>query len=215
MWETNPKLKKLLIVLIVILVLSGIVLLILAQVQTVYRQKIYEQTESALPKHEVRQATTTTPSMIKGWNVYTNETYRFQLQYPTGVDVGAKVKSINLGTYQDPVYGIEIGGGQLVPLVTPELKSKALGIMAQMEYYSNNSGQTKPGEMPQSVTCVSQPIENPYMSTEAVYCTGEGGPAYYAYLSGGSMDFFYDGYAGKVIDNPTANKILGMLRLVP
>ena len=50
-WEDNPKLRSLLLVLIAIFLLSGLVLVVLSQMQQSYRNKIYLETEQSLPKH--------------------------------------------------------------------------------------------------------------------------------------------------------------------
>jgi hypothetical protein len=51
-WETNPKLKMLLVALIFVFLGSGIGLAILVQVGQHYREKIYLETQSSIPKHK-------------------------------------------------------------------------------------------------------------------------------------------------------------------
>lgn len=87
-WETNPKLKALLLVLIFVFLFSGIGLVVFAQWGGAYRQKIYDETKAALPKHAVSSsasqpvsepASTTTPA---GWKIYKNDKYGFEFSYP-------------------------------------------------------------------------------------------------------------------------------------
>lgn len=56
-WVANPKLKMLLVVLIVVFLASGIGLVVFAQWSMAYRQQIYEQTQAGLPVHQVKPAT--------------------------------------------------------------------------------------------------------------------------------------------------------------
>lgn len=51
-WQNNPKLKGLLLVLIFVFLFSGIALVIFSVWSNQYRQKIYEETESLLPKRD-------------------------------------------------------------------------------------------------------------------------------------------------------------------
>ena len=53
-WENNPKLKTLLLILVVVFFLCGIGLVIFQQWSNSYREKIYEETVNGLPKHQVK-----------------------------------------------------------------------------------------------------------------------------------------------------------------
>ena len=91
-WEQNPKLKMLLLILIGVFLLSGIGLVIFQQWSTSYRQKVYEETQSGLPTHQVKSATTTSESQTdtSNWKTYKNDQYDFELKFPpswSGVQV--------------------------------------------------------------------------------------------------------------------------------
>ncbi len=99
-WETNPNLKILLLVLIVVFLFSGIGLVVFSQVQSNNREKVYEETQAGLPKHEVKEvpAATTTPisqATPKDWKVYKNTDYGFQFSYPP---TNYKFQSLGFGT---------------------------------------------------------------------------------------------------------------------
>ena len=91
-WETNPKLKALLLVLIFVFLFSGMGLVVFAQWGGAYRDKLYQETQAALPKHTPSQSVnqpvsssetgTTTPTDIAGWKTYKNDEYGFELGYP-------------------------------------------------------------------------------------------------------------------------------------
>jgi hypothetical protein len=72
-WESNPRLKTLLLVLIVVFFLSGVGLVVFSQWSTSFRQKVYEETESGLPKHQV-------PADVSGWKTYKDNNFEFK--YP-------------------------------------------------------------------------------------------------------------------------------------
>lgn len=90
-WQTNPNLKNLLLVFIVLLLLSGICLSVMSYMQTQYRQQIYEQNVAEMPKHQLRPATTITDQATASttqlftkveWKTYTNDQYGIEFQYP-------------------------------------------------------------------------------------------------------------------------------------
>lgn len=103
-WETNPKLKTLLLVLIFVFLFSGIGLTAFSVWGNNYRQKVYEETKAGLPVHTTNNikdlnnnisspdksmfATGTTISTIQGWSAYNGitayggETY-YYVQYPS------------------------------------------------------------------------------------------------------------------------------------
>lgn len=85
-WETNPKLKTLLQILIGVFLASGIGLAIWSQVQSNYRQGLYEKTEAELPKHQVKPIDDT-----RGWKTYRNEKYGFEFMYPNSFNQNAEV----------------------------------------------------------------------------------------------------------------------------
>ncbi len=80
MWEANPKLKMLSLVFIFVFLFCGIGLAVFSQWSASYRQKIYNQTQSELPKHIVKE------SDILNWKTYKNEQYGFEFNYPERFD---------------------------------------------------------------------------------------------------------------------------------
>ncbi len=218
-FQTNPRLRALLLILIFTFAVSGITLAVLAQIQAYGREQVYLATEAALPVHRV---STSVPSPsngeglgevdIKGWKTYTNSEYGFEFKYPAGAAVGGNKQSLNLGTAQSPVYGVEIMGAALVELSKGENKKTAQGIFNQMlSYLALPKEAYETGEMSPPV-CKLQEINNPSLSVQAIYCEGEGGPAYYAYISGGKNDFFLDGYPARGLDIVSLNKVLSTFK---
>ena len=51
----NPKLKNLILILIVVLLFSGIGLTVFSYQQSIYRQKLYYETEAGLPIHKIKK----------------------------------------------------------------------------------------------------------------------------------------------------------------
>ena len=88
-WEQNPKLKSLLLILIFVFLGSGIGLVVFAQWSNNYREQIYEQTKAGLPLHQIKQATTTPESQtnasaaMAGWKTYKSDHYGFEFEYPS------------------------------------------------------------------------------------------------------------------------------------
>ncbi|MFA5990683.1 MAG: hypothetical protein WC794_00345 [Candidatus Doudnabacteria bacterium] len=88
MWEANPKLKMLSLVFIFVFLFSGIALVVFSVWSNQYRQKIYEETVSSLPKHEVRASENQKVGVsdIANWKTYKNDQYGFELKYPESWD---------------------------------------------------------------------------------------------------------------------------------
>ena len=209
-FQTNPKLRGLLLILIFTFALSGIALAVLAQIQTYNREQLYIATEAALPRHQSNdtQLGEVTQSATADWQTYKNAEYGFEFKYPPGAAVGGKKQSLNLGTAQSPVYGVEIMGATLVELSNSENRKAAQGIFNQMlSYLALPKEVYETGEIPPPV-CNQQEINNSNLSVQAIYCEGEGGPAYYAYVHGAENDFFLDGYPGRGLDIVSLNKVL-------
>ncbi len=84
-WEENPKLKALLAVLTAVLLSSGFGLASFAQWSNSYRQQIYRETQSALPKHLESQSVNKQANGTNSNNLktYTNEEYGFLIEIPT------------------------------------------------------------------------------------------------------------------------------------
>ncbi|HYV33585.1 MAG TPA: hypothetical protein VE973_01945 [Candidatus Limnocylindria bacterium] len=99
-WETNPKLKTLLLVLIVVCFLSGIGLVIFSQWSNNYREQVYEETVSGLPTHK---STKSEPVVVaaaeKGWVTYINNTYGYQISYPSESQLNADYEAQQVWIY--------------------------------------------------------------------------------------------------------------------
>ena len=76
LWEANPKLKGLLLVLIFVFLFSGMGLVVFAQWQSSYRQKIYEETQAGLPRHQVLH---NVQVETKYWKSCSNSIYGFKV----------------------------------------------------------------------------------------------------------------------------------------
>lgn len=156
----------------------------------------------------------TNSANISNWKTYSNTNYGFEIQYPAGAAVGDKKQSINLGTAQAPVYGVEIMGATLVELSNSENRKSAQAIFNQMvSYLALPEEAYKTGEMPPP-ECSMQAVNNPNISVEAIYCTGEGGPAYYAYIHSSKADFFLDGYPARGLNITLLNQILSTFKFI-
>lgn len=203
-WETNPTLKTLLLVLIFVFLFSGIGLVVFAQWSGSYRQKVYEETRAALPKHNVKETSpalkqtnqeldyTITDSQISGWKVYVNNKLGFQLEFPEYYSTtGKQATNSTFGSADNPVLGVYVGPFVFVRLNSAELKKQAQGYM---EIGSAVSQPLSDGDMPAPV-CKVEIIPNQSAEIKFIYCTGEGGPAYYAYIKGKNSEIFVDGYS--------------------
>ncbi len=218
-FQTNPRLRALLLILIFTFAVSGVTLAVLAQIQAYGREQLYLATESALPIHREKgingvNGANGPQGEVEGWQTYRNEEYGFEIQYPAGAVVGGKKESLNLGTAQAPVYGVEIMGASLVELSISENRKAAQAIFNQMvSYLALPEEAYKTGEMPPP-ECSMQAINNPNVSVQAIYCTGEGGPAYYAYIHSSKTDFFLDGYPARGLDITLLNQMLSTFKFI-
>jgi hypothetical protein len=215
-FQTNPRLRVLLLILIFTFALSGITLAVLAQIHAYGREQLYLATESALPVHREKGVNRAngTQGEVEGWKTYQNEEYGFEIRYPAGAAVGDKKQSINLGTAQAPVFGVEIMGATLVELSNSENRKSAQAIFNQMvSYLALPEEAYKTGEIPPP-ECSMQAVNNPNISVEAIYCTGEGGPAYYAYIHSSKADFFLDGYPARGLNITLLNQILSTFKFI-
>jgi|GEM_PF-6764653 len=198
-WQANPKLKSLLLVLIFVFLISGIGLAVFSFMQNRYRQQLYAETQAGLPKHEpVQSATqllqdfTISGSQTNGWKVYANAKVGIQFEFPLMyTTTGQQAKNSVLGRVDEPVAGIFVGPFVIVRLITDQQKSQA------KQYMSIGNGLDQPlneGDMPPPV-CDLKNIPNASAEITYIYCTGEGGPAYYAYIKGKNSEWFLDGYS--------------------
>lgn len=103
MWETNPRLKMLSLVFIFVFLFSGIALVVLSQVQNNYRQKIYQETISSLPKHEVRvlENQKVGESDIANWKTYKNDQFGFEFNYPNDWEVSRDGNTFTVSSKTD------------------------------------------------------------------------------------------------------------------
>ncbi|HYV33401.1 MAG TPA: hypothetical protein VE973_00945 [Candidatus Limnocylindria bacterium] len=176
-WETNPKLKSLLVVLIVILLISGIGLQVFSIWSQNYKQKVYEETVNGLPKHKIPVATSTPLTNTTEWKAYKNDEYGFELEYPSYyVTTGKQAINSSLGYHDLNVGGVFIGPFVFVRLTTEALKQRAVA------FFSGPESEV-------------QTVPNSSAQIKYIYLTGDGGPAYYAYIHGATQDIFVDGYS--------------------
>lgn len=217
--EPQSRLSSLFLILIFTLLASGTALVVLRQIDSYHRDQIYLATESTLPHHKISAATTTKYSSTiipdaeqTSWKTYVNEEYGFEFKYPSSILVGEKTQSINLGDFQNPVYGISVSGSVLVVLSSESLQKEARKIIDTFaERVGKEPEQASPFDIP-PVECQSREITNMKAQVEAVYCTGDGGPAYYAYIKSDSVDLFFDGYPARTLDPQTSDLILATIK---
>src|SRR3989344_3151964 len=78
-FQTNPRLRGLLLILIFTFAASGIALAVLAQIQAYHRDQIYLATESSLPVHRSNQIDQKIGT--ETWKTYRNEEYGFEMVF--------------------------------------------------------------------------------------------------------------------------------------
>ncbi|MCX6764082.1 MAG: DUF333 domain-containing protein [Candidatus Moranbacteria bacterium] len=132
-------------------------------------------------------------SLEKGWKVYKNSQYNFELAVPDYVNTGQISENSVVGTYNDPIKGIYIGNLILIVADNKDLKEKA------KEYFEGyyvkgikTEGDPKKGP---SITCEGEEILNNYATMRIVSCNGEGGPATYGLIEAEKYMIFVDGYS--------------------
>ena len=90
-FQTNPRLRSLLLILIFTFAASGIALAVLAQIGSYHSKQIYLATEAALPRPRhieaslfgnIPSTTLGTVGDIANWKTYRNEEYGFEFRYP-------------------------------------------------------------------------------------------------------------------------------------
>jgi hypothetical protein len=85
-WTSNPHLRMLLVVLIFVFLGCGIFLVALMQIQNQYRQKLYDDTQAALPKHQATMASSAPTVLADG---------RLQVDSPKDGDVIGNTFSVS------------------------------------------------------------------------------------------------------------------------
>ncbi len=119
MWETNPKLKMLSLVFIFVFLFSGIALVIFSVWSNQYRQKIYEETQSSLPKHEagVSENQKVGISDTSNWKTYKNDQYGFEFQYPATWQFESSTTSSStvISIYKSSTYNISVAVISMMP----------------------------------------------------------------------------------------------------
>ena len=147
-FQTNPRLRGLLLILIFTFAASGIALAVLAQIQAYHRDQIYLATESALPVHKVSANQIDQKIGREIWKTYRNEQYGVEILFTiepshkvngwTAYDykkgavakiVGKNLKSVEI--YQFPTgtgIGEEHPGGILV--------GKAISLSSQKDAWA-------------------------------------------------------------------------------
>ncbi len=95
LFTKNPRLKNLLLILMAALLFSGIGLAVFSYQQSIYRQKLYYETEGGLPVHRVNKS--------EGWKAYKSQTFRFELKYPSN----ATVEQVDVGEHPYGVFEIK------------------------------------------------------------------------------------------------------------
>jgi hypothetical protein len=136
----------------------------------------------------------------KDWKTYTNSKLGFSLQYPPYLTVGKTAPNSVLGTYDEPVTGIYLGGVVLVPLASASLKQKGIEYFKGSYDTADQPAKTPSGEMP-AVMCKKLEVPSTKASIQAVSCSGEGGVGFYALITEGTNTMFVDGYSKGFDDN--------------
>lgn len=154
-WIMNPHLKTLLLFLIFALLASGAFLVVMQYKQNEYRQKIYEETEKALPKHETNSLVNQQENTAD-WLTYKNTQYGFEFKYP---------KQYALEVMRDD----GLGAGCLdVALV-------------QYGYIRGEDSRLYGGTFNFAIDVICQPFQYQFTSDDQVYTTLEEAVANYRY----------------------------------
>ena len=123
-WESNPKLKSLLLVLIVVFLFCGIGLAVFAQVQNGYRQKVYEDTVNGLPKHQtgVLENQKIGELDVANWKIYRNEDLGFEFKYPATWQFESSTTSSStvISIYKSSTYNISVAVISMMPFESIE-----------------------------------------------------------------------------------------------
>lgn len=83
-FQTNPKLRRLLLILIFTFAASGIALAVLAQIQVFHREQIYLATESALPKKQLAE------------KEFVSSGFEFSFRYPSKLVLNIASSTVSL-----------------------------------------------------------------------------------------------------------------------
>jgi|GEM_PF-2950913 hypothetical protein len=135
------------------------------------------------------------------WKTYTNDKHGFSVKYPSAMKAGSVSSNSVLGTYQVPVKGLHVGPLVLIALEDAGLKKQAQDYFAGYYNEAVNPAPTQPADGPGPIACTLDKVSNSnVVSIKSVTCSGEGGGAKYAYITGKSYDVFIDGYS-KGYDN--------------
>ncbi len=148
------------------------------------------QTPAEEPKEEAKEPVV--DDSMAGWKTYTNTKYNYVLQYPPNLKAGSISGNSSLGTFDAPVRGFDVGPLVLVTLTGDLRKEGADYFMAS---YAIAQNPLPPIEGGPNVECKIDKIINPNATIKSVTCTGEGGPARYALITGTNYDIFVDGYS--------------------
>jgi hypothetical protein len=151
------------------------------------KQEQQKQTET------VPADTTTPPASTVGWKTYTNDKHGFNLQYPAALKAGSISDNSVLGTAQVPVRGYHVGSLVFVVLKDASIKKDAQDLFKGV--YDAAKTPAPAGAVEGDVPPIQCKILVDTADKKAVSCSGEGGPAKYAYITGPAYDVFVDGYS--------------------